>query len=325
MTPSASLFVIIFTVINVLACLWLLWWTARARAHAKPDAGGSNQPERTGHVWDGDLEEYNNPLPRWWLWLFVLTAVFGAAYLTVYPGLGNFRGVSGWSSAGAHDEQARAHRARLDQQLAQFSGVPLDQLAANAATMSTARNLFGANCSTCHGSDARGAKGFPNLTDHDWLWGGSDEAIQESIANGRRAVMPALGQVLGSAGVDEVASYVMSLSGGKAPADWIDSGKERFATLCVGCHGADAKGNQLLGAPDLTDRISLFGGDFDTLRVTIAEGRESTMPAHIPLLGEPRVRLLAAYVRSLSANDARTQAVASGADSSAGNGHAALP
>jgi cytochrome c oxidase cbb3-type subunit 3 len=166
--------------------------------------------------------------------------------------------------------------------------------------MSTARNLFGANCSTCHGSDARGAKGFPNLTDKDWLWGAPDESVYETIANGRHAVMPALGAVLGSQGVNEVASYVLSLSGVQAPAEWVAAGKERFAMVCAACHGADATGNALLGAPNLADDTWLFGGDFDTVRATIANGRESTMPAHSQLLGDTKVKLLAAYVLNLS-------------------------
>jgi cytochrome c oxidase cbb3-type subunit 3 len=169
--------------------------------------------------------------------------------------------------------------------------------------MTTARNLFGANCSTCHGSDARGAQGFPNLADSDWLWGGAEATIYESITNGRRSAMPALGTVLGRDGLNEVASYVVSLSGVQAPADWIAAGKERFATLCAGCHGIDATGNALVGAPNLTDSIWLFGGDFATVRATIENGRNSTMPAHASLLGDTRVRLLAAYVYSLSAQE----------------------
>jgi cytochrome c oxidase cbb3-type subunit III len=306
MSQHVSLFIIVFTIINVLACLWLLWWTARARSsHTPAQDASDNSVERTGHVWDGDLEEFNNPLPRWWLGLFVLTVLFGAAYLYFFPGLGNFSGASKWSSVGAYEEQISKQRALLDQQLASLHGASLAEMAGNQSAMSTAKNLFGANCSTCHGSDARGAKGFPNLTDDDWLWGDPHQSVYETIANGRRAVMPPLGAVLGSQGVNEVAAYVLSLSGVKAPAEWIAAGRERFATVCAACHGADATGNPLLGAPNLTDKIWLFGGDFDSVRATIENGRDSTMPAHSQMLGETKVKLLAAYVLSLS-RDVRT-------------------
>jgi cytochrome c oxidase cbb3-type subunit III len=304
MSDRVSLFIAVFTIINVVACLWLLWWTARTRtsanAHAESSAAG---PERTGHVWDGDLEEYNNPLPRWWLGLFIGTVLFGAAYLYFFPGLGNFTGAKNWSAVAQYEAQVSKQRALLDQQLASLHDASLEQMSANHAAMATAKNLFGANCSTCHGSDARGAKGFPNLTDSDWLWGAPDQSVYETIANGRHAVMPALGAVLGQQGVNEVASYVVSLSGVQAPADWIAAGKDRFAMVCAGCHGADAKGNALIGAPNLTDQTWLFGGDFDTVRNTIANGRESTMPAHAQLLGDTKVKLLAAYVLSLSGGD----------------------
>lgn len=316
MTQPASLFVIVFTAINVLACLWLMWWTSR---------GGSPASDKTGHVWDGDLEEYNNPLPRWWLWLFIITVVFGAAYLIVFPGLGNFSGTQRWSSIGVYEAQMKDQRARFEERVASLRGKTLQQLAANADAMSTARNLFGANCSTCHGSDARGARGFPNLTDRDWLYGGDEETIYQSIAQGRHGMMPALGTVLGDTGVNEVASYVVSLGGHKAPEDWVAAGKTRFATICAACHGADAKGNPALGAPNLTDSTWLHGGDFDTVRATITNGRDSQMPAHATTLGDSKVRLLAAYVLSLSSSgDELTAKTAKPATAPAGNSGTAL-
>jgi cytochrome c oxidase cbb3-type subunit 3 len=295
MTHPASVFVIVFTAINVLACLWLMWWTARTRP---------GETAKTGHVWDGDLEELNNPLPMWWLGLFVGTVLFGAGYLLFYPGLGNFDGFGKWSSIARYEAQMQEQRERLDQRFASLRDKTLHELAADPGAMGTAKNLFGANCSTCHGSDARGARGFPNLADADWLWGSEEQTVYETIANGRQGVMPPLGPVLGETGVNEVASYVLSLSGRKAPADWIAAGNERFAVLCSACHGADARGNPLLGAPNLTDSTWLHGGDFDTVRATIANGRDNRMPAHIELLGESKVRLLAAYVLSLSSKSA---------------------
>ncbi len=297
-SQPASIFIIVFTVINIVACLWLMWWTARTRV---PGTAPEQQSAgTTGHVWDGDLEELNNPLPRWWLGLFIITVVFGAAYLVFFPGLGNFAGTSKWSSVGAHEQQIESQREKFEARLATLKDRSLQELAVNADAMATAKNLFSASCAGCHGSDARGAKGFPNLTDQDWLWGGDADRLLETIARGRHGMMPALGAVLGNDGVNKVASYVVSLSGGKAPADWVNAGQNRFQTLCVGCHGMDAKGNQALGAPNLTDNVWLHGGDFDSVRATITSGRDNQMPAHRDLLGDTKVKLLAAYVLSLS-------------------------
>jgi len=298
----ASVFIIVFTAINIVACLWLMWWTARTRV---PAADTSDQTSvegagKTGHVWDGDLEELNNPLPRWWLGLFIITVIFGAAYLTWYPGMGNFAGTSKWSSISQYEKQVALQRANFEQRLASLKDRSLTELAGNGNAMATAKNLFSANCAGCHGSDARGAKGFPNLTDEDWLWGGDEQRLLESIEQGRHGMMPALGSVLGEEGVNEVASYVVSLGGGKAPADWVAAGQQRFETLCVACHGVDAKGNALLGAPNLTDNIWLHGGDFDSVRASIAKGRDNQMPPHKDLLGNTKVKLLAAYVLSLN-------------------------
>jgi cytochrome c oxidase cbb3-type subunit 3 len=310
MTPPASFFVIIFTTINVVACVWLLWWTARARPGSKHpnEVHAQGVVEKVGHVWDGDLEELNNPLPRWWLWLFVITIFFGAGYLTFYPGLGNFSGTGKWSSVSAYEHEVGEQRAQFEHRMESIKGKTVDALAADSQAMATAGNLFGQNCSACHGSDARGARGYPNLTDRDWLLGGGSARVYETIANGRHGVMPAWGPVLGHDGVQEVAAYVVSLSGTKAPADWIDSGKARFATLCTGCHGADGRGNKDVGAPDLTDRVWLHGGDFETVVKTITDGRDSAMPAHETSLGDTKVRLLAAYVLSLSQRDGETVA-----------------
>lgn len=297
LTERSSLFIIVFTAINIVACIWLMWWTARTRPANHETADGTG---KTGHVWDGDLEELNNPLPRWWLGLFIITILFGAAYLLLYPGLGNFQGTRRWSQIGQYDEQIAQGRAQLEHRLASVKDKPLAELARDANAMATAKNLFGANCSTCHGSDARGAKGFPNLTDRDWLWGEDEDAIYQTIAHGRTGTMPALGTVLGRRGINEVAAYVVSLSGVNAPADWIAAGKTRFESICSGCHGSDARGNQLLGAPNLTDSAWLHGGDFAAVIATITNGRSNQMPGHLDMLGEAKVRLLAAYVLRLS-------------------------
>jgi len=282
--------------VNILAGLWLMWWTTR---------GVSKPAQETTHVWDDDLTEYNNPMPRWWLWLFVLSIVFALGYLVFFPGLGNYPGLLNWSSASQFGADDAAARKAFEDRFAALKDKSLADVANDPSAMATARNLFALNCSQCHGSDARGAKGFPNLTDQDWLWGGSEQTVYQTIANGRYNAMPAWGAVLGKDGVDQVTAYVLSLSGrqGKgtlAAPETVAAGQTRFATLCVTCHGTDAKGNQALGAPNLTDNIWLHGGSVDEIRDTITNGRMNQMPAHLERLGETKVRLLAAYVLTLS-------------------------
>jgi cytochrome c oxidase cbb3-type subunit 3 len=298
MSERVSLFIIVFTLANIFACLWLLWWTARTRGNPEPLDG---VPAKTGHVWDGDLEEYNNPLPRWWLGLFVITVLFGVGYLIYFPGLGNFAGTSGCTQVDEHAAEVRKAQALLEQRLAAVKDKGLDALAGDTQAMSLAKNLFAANCSLCHGSDGRGAKGFPNLADDDWLWGAEQAAVLNSIGEGRHGIMPALGSALGEEGLNQVASYIFSLNGRQAPPDWVAAGKGRFDTLCAACHGVDAKGNARLGAANLTDDTWLHGGDLESIRATIAGGRSSEMPAQLATLGETKVRLLAAYVLNLSA------------------------
>lgn len=306
MSSATSLFIAVFTIVNILGCLWLIWWTSKRRP---------GEQQTTGHVWDGDLEEYNNPLPRWWLWLFIITIVFGLAYFVLYPGLGRFAGTSGWSSAAQYEREVERLESKVDEVFAPFRSMGYAELARNESAMGVAKNLFGNNCAACHGSDGRGAKGFPNLTDDDWLWGGEPEAVYQTIAQGRIGVMPALGAVLGPEGTEHVIAYVLSLSGREAPADWIAAGKSQFEALCAACHGVDGTGNDLLGAPNLTDDTWLYGASPDTLRETIASGRNNQMPAQLELLGETKVKLLAAYVLRLAdrvGQDVQTGAVVPG-------------
>jgi len=295
MTRAHSIFIIVLTVLNVAGALWLLWWMRRGRG----ETGSS--VTTTGHVWDEDLTELNNPLPRWWLWLFIITVIFGGTYLVLYPGLGSWQGTLGWSSRGEHEAQARANAARIEQTLAPFTARSVVDLQRDPAALAIGRNLFLNNCAACHGSDGGGAPAFPNLTDKDWLWGGDPDTIVATISNGRTGVMPAWGPVLGAAGVENVLGYVFSLQGRKLPAGNPDAGKAKFAELCAACHGADARGNPALGAPNLTDGVWLHGGALATVRETIEQGRTGTMPPHLARLGETRVKLLAAYVASLGA------------------------
>jgi cytochrome c oxidase cbb3-type subunit 3 len=242
-------------------------------------------------------------LPRWWLGLFIITVLFGLAYLTLYPGLGNFAGAKRWTQVEQWQAQVNEQRAKFEASMAPFQHMSLRELSQDAGAMRTAKNLFAQNCAQCHGSDARGAKGFPNLTDKDWLWGGADDTVLATISDGRQGMMPPWGEALGTQGVDEVATYVYSLTHADAPAATAAAGKERFVAMCSACHGIDAQGNTMLGAPNLSDSVWLYGGDLATIKETISNGRQNQMPAHAGLLGEARVRLLAAYVLSLGGAD----------------------
>ncbi len=293
MTSGWSWFIIIATLANIACVLWLLFANGRAASGET----GSN----TTHVWDGDLTEFNNPLPRWWFWLFVLTTVWALGYLVFYPGLGDFRGTLGWSQEQQHAAEVQAASAVQAPRYARFATLSLEQLAKDPDAMGEARSLFANGCAACHGSDARGALGFPNLTDSEWLYGNAPEMLLTTIGAGRMGVMPGWEPVFGDAGVEEVVAYVQSLSGTASDPALVQAGATRYATFCVACHGADAKGNPALGAPSLADNVWLYGGDVATLRKTLAAGRQGQMPAHEALLGKDRVRLMAAYVLSLGA------------------------
>jgi len=297
MTTGWSLFVIILTVLNIVACLWLLRWTSKPRTANEKIGGGAD----TGHVWDKDLREYNNPLPRWWLWVFYITVVFGLIYLALYPGLGNFGGVKGWTQSGQYQQERAAVEARAAQLLAPLAALPVAELVNNQQAMSTAHNLFQQNCAQCHGSDGGGAVGFPNLRDANWQWGSDADSVVATIAGGRIAAMPPWGAVIGEPGVEEAVAYVQTLSGQQADATKAAAGQVHFQTLCSACHGMDGKGNPLLGAPNLTDEIWLYGGDAATLKQTLMYGRNGQMPAWGDKLGEQRVKLLAAYATKLAA------------------------
>lgn len=303
MTSGWSYYVIFFVVLNIAGSAWLLWWTSRKRGNNDTQSS----TDTTGHVWDGDLSEYNKPLPKWWINLFWLTIIFGIGYLVYYPGFGNFTGSSGWTSAKEHDAEKAQADAKLAQAFGRFDGMAIDAIAKDPDALAFGARLFANHCAQCHGSDARGAKGYPNLTDGDWLWGGEPETILTTVLGGRQAAMPALAAAIGGdTGVTEVATYVQSLSGKKTDPALAAAGKVRFDGVCAACHGANGKGNPMLGSANLTDDIWLYGGDFNTIRETITNGRGGQMPAHLPIIGETRARLAAAYVWSLShgTNDA---------------------
>ncbi len=289
MSTFWSLFIAILSIINIAALVWLLLATARAKVNANDD-------NTTGHTWDEDLTEYNHPLPLWWLGLFLLSVLFGLAYLVFYPGLGANPGTLGWSSAKQAATELAENNRQLETIFARFRDQPLESLARDPQALTLGHNIFVNNCTACHGSDAHGAKSYPNLTDEDWLYGGQPDTVLTTILNGRQGVMPPLGGALGELGVEEVANYVMTLSGQNADAALVVAGKARYMTICIACHGPDGKGNTAVGAPNLTDNIWLYGGGLKDIETSIRDGRGGQMPAWEPVIGKDRARLVAAWV-----------------------------
>ena len=287
-----SIFITVATIGGLIACLVLLVFASRRRPMAKDNS--------TGHVFDGDLVEMNNPLPMWWIVLFVLTVVFALAYVYAFPGLGSAPGALGWTSRGELDaDQARAAQA-MAKVYAAYEQQPAEALSRDGTAMAIGQRLFINNCSACHGSDARGSKGFPNLTDNDWLHGGTPAKIEETITLGRIGTMPPMAAAVGDANdVRNVANYVLSLSGDSHNAIAAAEGKKKFV-VCAACHGPDGKGNQAIGAPNLTDRIWLHGWGEDAIVAMVNQGKTNVMPAQAGRLTPAQIHLLASYVWSLS-------------------------
>ncbi len=285
-----NLYVIVIVLVSVLGC-WL-FLLSQSKATFTPG-------KATGHVWDETLEEYNNPLPKWWSWLFVITVVFALVYLALYPGLGNFKGVLGWSSTGQHKAEVDKVDAAVKPLFDKYMAMDVKAVAGDKQAMEMGKRLYLTYCMQCHGADARGAKGFPNLTDGDWLYGGEPDQIKETIANGRMGVMPPHAQ-LGADMIKDLANYVRSLSGLPNDAVRAAKGKEAFTSAgCVGCHGPEATGMHALGAPNLTDKVWLYGSSEATIIETITNGRQNQMPAWKEFLGDAKVHLLSAYVLSV--------------------------
>lgn len=283
-------FIALTTILSIIACGVLLKMQSMQKA---------STTETSGHVWDEDLSEYNNPLPRWWMWLFYITIVFGLVYLVLYPGLGSYQGTLGWSQVKQLEEENAQAQAAYGPIYDRFAAQDIASLSKNAEALAIGQRLFLNNCAQCHASDAGGSRGFPNLSDRDWLWGGTPEAIKASITDGRTGNMPPLGPVLGEEGVKDAAAHVLALSGNAHDSIRAAKGREKFAQVCAACHGADGKGNQALGAPNLTDKTWLHGSG-PAIAETISYGRVSQMPAHKDLLTPAKIHLLTAYVYSLS-------------------------
>ncbi len=289
-------FIILPTVLGILWCFWLIWWMSRTPTNVEGE-----KADDTGHVWDGDLREFNNPLPRWWLGMFYITLIFSIIYLALYPGLGTFKGLFGWTSQLSYETEMAQAEEKYGPLFAKYQSQDLVTVSQDDQAKKMGERLFLNHCSTCHGSDARGARGFPNLRDTDWLWGNSPETIKQTILDGRRGMMPAwAGPLGGEAGVTNMTEYVLSLSGRKHDAAAATAGQAQFNIFCVACHGADGKGNPALGAPNLTDKTWLHGASSVRIAESIGKGRQGHMPAHRNFLGDAKVHLIAAYVYGLA-------------------------
>ena len=292
-----SAYIATVTLVGIIWCIWLLFSQRKTKVIHTPDGAVAD----TGHVWDDDLRELNNPLPRWWMWMFLISCIFALVYLVLYPGLGSYPGILGYSTDGALMQSMTSANDELKPVYAKYVKMNIEEVAADPKAREMGQRLFLNSCAQCHGSDAGGAKGFPNLTDRDWLYGGSPENIKTTITNGRNGVMPPFPQ-LDSKQIIDVANYARSLSGLSADDLKVVHGAEIFKSNCVACHGADGKGNIALGAPNLTDKTWLYGGSEATIIETITQGRMAMMPAQDKVLSPEKIQLLTAYVWGLSNN-----------------------
>ncbi|MFL1405517.1 cytochrome-c oxidase, cbb3-type subunit III [Marinobacter sp. M1N3S26] len=295
MSTFWSIWISVIVLGTIFGCWWLLWATRKSQTT------DTETEKTTGHSFDG-IEEYDNPLPKWWFYLFIATCVFSLGYLALYPGLGNWQGLLGWSQEKQWEEEMQQAEARYNEIYAQFGDVPIPELAQNEEANEMGQRLFANNCAVCHGSAARGSIGFPNLTDDAWLHGGDPETIVQTIHDGRKGNMPAKGMMpnMTSEQVDQVVNYVLSFSGREQDAAAAEAGKEVFAQACSSCHGADGTGNYAFGAPNLTDDNWLYGSTYDWIEETVLYGRQNEMPAQGERLSDDKIHILAAYVYSLS-------------------------
>ena len=294
MSSGWSIYIIVLVAAHIVGYLWLLFTSSRMQSDEHKDG------DTTGHVWDDDLKEYNNPLPKWWLYLFILTIVFSIVYLTLYPGMGNYKGTLNWTSFSSWEDENKDVMAKRAELFSTFINKPVTEMVKDTKAMEIGERLFANHCSTCHGSDAQGAVGFPNLTDNDWLYGGDPDTIIQSITAGRNGIMPPWGAALGDEGVKQVAAYVKSFTDKSQNVELAAEGQKKFAMFCSSCHGADAKGNYMFGAPNLTDNTWLHSYDSGIVETAIMQGLSGKMPAHGELLDKDSIKVLGAYVYSLS-------------------------
>lgn len=295
MSSFWSAWIIVIVLGSIFGSWWLLYATRKSQTT------DSETDQTMGHAFDG-IEELDNPLPKWWFHMFVATIVFAIGYLILYPGLGSFKGVLGWTSTNQWQAEVDKAEQEYSPIFKAFAEKPVEELAKDEKAVKVGQRLFANNCAVCHGSTARGAVGFPNLTDNDWLFGGSGDTIKESILNGRNGMMPAKGlnPAMSNSDIDDLVNYLLSFSNRAEDKASAGRGQEMFATACAACHNADATGNQAMGAPNLTDNVWLYGSRPADIRKTIEFGRAGVMPAHAELLGNEKAHVVAAYVYSLS-------------------------
>lgn len=291
-------YIIVLTLTMLGLTLWLMFATRKGQRPEETE-------ETLGHSFDG-IEEYDNPLPRWWFMLFLATIVFAVIYLILYPGLGKFPGILGWTQEGQYEEEVAAAREQFAPIFANYADMTVGQVAQDENALRIGQRLYAINCSVCHGSDARGAFGFPNLTDNDWIWGGQPEQIKTTLNQGRQAAMPAWLAVIGDDGVRSTAAYVRQMAGLETEGVDTTLGAQVFSTNCVACHGPEGKGNQLIGSPNLTDNVWLYGSSMLQVQQTLRYGRNGNMPSQAHL-GEDKIHMLAAYVYSLSERDTKAE------------------
>lgn len=288
------IFITVISLLGIFGCALLLWLTSKVKVVT------NNVDNTSGHVWDEDLREMNNPLPRWWVGLFVITIVFSLLYLVAYPGLGTYKGELGWSQEKQYQQEMADANKALAPMYAKFAATPVEELSSNPEAKAIGERLFMNNCAQCHGSDARGSRGFPNLTDHDWLHGGSADKINQTITGGRIGMMPPMAGAIGNEeDVKNVANYVLSLSASKHDASRAALGKEKFA-ICAACHGLEGKGNLDMGAPNLSDNVWLHGAGEAAIIRRINEGKTNQMPAQGEKFSPEQIHVLTAYVWGLS-------------------------
>ncbi len=293
------MFITVISVGGVFGCALLLWLTSKIKA-ASPNGDNTN-----GHVWDETLREMNNPLPRWWVWMFIITIVFTLFYFAAYPAIGTYEGKLGWTQVKQYEQEMKTANETIAPLYAKFAAMPVEELSNNAEAKAIGERLFMNNCAQCHGSDAHGSRGFPNLTDKDWIHGGSPEKIAETLTNGRVGMMPPMAAAVGTEeDVKNVANYVLSLSGSQHDATRAAAGKEKFA-VCAACHGADGTGSQTIGAPNLTDNIWLHGAGEEAIIKRINEGKVNQMPAQGTKFSPEQIHVLTAYVWGLSNNESK--------------------
>ena len=289
-----SIYIIAIVVLNIGGCTALLYFTRKKKENA-------GQGKTTGHVYDG-IEEYDNPLPRWWLWMFYITIIFSVIYLILYPGLGKFQGVLGWSQVNQYNEEVAKAEEKYLPMYERYAAMSIEALQDQPEALVMGQSIFANTCFGCHGADGRGALGFPDLTDKDWLYGGDPKQIKISISEGRRGLMPGWEATLGEQGVSEIIHYVLSnneVSRTFKP-ELVAAGEGKYNQFCAACHGQDLKGNQALGAANLVDSVWLHGGSISMIKNTVANGVQANMPAHKDILTAEKIHLVTAYVYSLS-------------------------